>query len=221
MMRERNDLTPETKILVIKLLGAPAHLIKDLALPFYNVNENITVLTLRPDFDLIRRKSLSRQFSETCSLGPLAINLVFDPAVDDQITVEPVSEIAGTKIAHCNASHLDNFEAFSSLIIALGLPDLRLPDDFWMPVESILTLRELEILRLVYQGFSSKKIGEYLAISHRTIELHRQNCSSKLGQITPLLLETLFSTMALETYYWGLARWQVANTAQQHLLMSA
>jgi len=170
---------------------------------------------------LIRRKTLSQQFSETCSLGPLATNLVFDPAVDDQITVAPVSEIAGTQMAHCNASHLDNFETFGSLIIALGLPDLRLPNDFWIPVQSILTLRELEILRLVYQGFSSKKIGEYLAISHRIIELHRQNCSSKLGRIRPLLLETLFSTKALETYHWGLSKWKVENTAQQHLLMSA
>jgi DNA-binding NarL/FixJ family response regulator len=43
-----------------------------------------------------------------------------------------------------------------------------------------LTTREREILQLTAQGFTSREIGEKLAISHRTVEKHRENIQSKL-----------------------------------------
>jgi len=44
-----------------------------------------------------------------------------------------------------------------------------------------LTEREIEILRLIVDGFSNKEIGEKLFISHRTVDTHRTNMMKKLG----------------------------------------
>lgn len=43
-----------------------------------------------------------------------------------------------------------------------------------------LTRREIEILKLIADGFSNKEIGEQLFISHRTVDTHRTNLMNKL-----------------------------------------
>lgn len=43
-----------------------------------------------------------------------------------------------------------------------------------------LTEREIEIIRLVAEGFSNKQIGEKLVISHRTVDTHRTNLMTKI-----------------------------------------
>lgn len=45
---------------------------------------------------------------------------------------------------------------------------------------SKLTEREIEILKLIAEGFSNKEIGEKLYISHRTVDTHRTNLMKKL-----------------------------------------
>ncbi len=44
-----------------------------------------------------------------------------------------------------------------------------------------LTPRELEVLRLVAVGLSAKEVANQLKISHRTVEVHRNNMLRKLG----------------------------------------
>jgi two-component system, NarL family, response regulator NreC len=44
----------------------------------------------------------------------------------------------------------------------------------------ILTHREREILKLVAEGYQSKKIADYLCISVKTVEKHRSNLMEKL-----------------------------------------
>ncbi len=46
---------------------------------------------------------------------------------------------------------------------------------------SSLTDRELEILRAIAEGLSSREIGEALHISARTVDTHRTNMMKKLG----------------------------------------
>lgn len=44
-----------------------------------------------------------------------------------------------------------------------------------------LTPREIDVLKLIVQGYTNRQIGEKLTISVRTVEGHRANLSSKLG----------------------------------------
>lgn len=57
-----------------------------------------------------------------------------------------------------------------------------------------LTLREMEVARLVVEGLPYKAIGMRLYISERTVQVHCQNLKSKLGinssaELTQLLLQ--------------------------------
>ncbi len=45
----------------------------------------------------------------------------------------------------------------------------------------VLTKREVEVLRLLVQGMTSREIGDALCISTHTVTSHRKNLSSKLG----------------------------------------
>jgi two-component system response regulator NreC len=44
-----------------------------------------------------------------------------------------------------------------------------------------LTPREIDVLKLIVQGYTNRQIGEALSISIRTAEGHRANLSDKLG----------------------------------------
>lgn len=48
-------------------------------------------------------------------------------------------------------------------------------------ISNDLTDREVEILRMIAQGFSNKEIGQALFISHRTVDTHRTNLMKKLN----------------------------------------
>lgn len=43
-----------------------------------------------------------------------------------------------------------------------------------------LTEREIEILKLISEGYSNKEIGDRLFISHRTVDTHRTNLMKKI-----------------------------------------
>jgi DNA-binding NarL/FixJ family response regulator len=43
-----------------------------------------------------------------------------------------------------------------------------------------LTMKEIEIVKLIAQGLTSKEIGDKLFVSHRTVETHRHNILKKL-----------------------------------------
>lgn len=47
--------------------------------------------------------------------------------------------------------------------------------------DELLTPRELEIVKLVAEGYSTKEIAETLVISEKTVERHRANVLDKLG----------------------------------------
>ena len=54
----------------------------------------------------------------------------------------------------------------------------------YFPIEGDVNYskREIEILKLVSLGFSSKKIGEQLFISSHTVDTHRRNMLKKTGK---------------------------------------
>lgn len=46
--------------------------------------------------------------------------------------------------------------------------------------KELLTGRELEVLKLIGQGYTSKEIGGLLGISDKTVDAHRENIKKKL-----------------------------------------
>jgi two-component system response regulator NreC len=56
----------------------------------------------------------------------------------------------------------------------------KLANDRHESVE-MLTPREVDVLKLIVQGYTNRQIGEVLNISIRTVEGHRANLSGKLG----------------------------------------
>lgn len=57
----------------------------------------------------------------------------------------------------------------------------RQPGDVSRSLEDCLSYRELDVLRLVAEGKSSREIGKELSISVRTVEHHRERIGDKLG----------------------------------------
>lgn len=69
----------------------------------------------------------------------------------------------------------DNY--FSTEVTLTLLKPTHNPD---APLLSLLSDREIEILKLVAQGLSSTEIGQQLFISPRTVDTHRNNIIQKL-----------------------------------------
>lgn len=63
---------------------------------------------------------------------------------------------------------------FSTEIQKILIQRMRFPAD-----ERILSEREKEVLKLIFEEFSNKQIGEMLYISERTVETHRKNIYQK------------------------------------------
>lgn len=66
---------------------------------------------------------------------------------------------------------------FSPSIAAILAESMAKPQ---VPGEAELTTRELEVLKLVADGLSTKQIADRLAISMRTVETHRINMLKKM-----------------------------------------
>jgi PAS domain S-box-containing protein len=62
------------------------------------------------------------------------------------------------------------------------------------PVRAELTAREREVAALIMEGLTSKQVGKLLAISHRTVEVHRARLMRKYGaHSTPDLVHRLMA----------------------------
>lgn len=61
------------------------------------------------------------------------------------------------------------------------LGEVRQPAISQQPSSETLTPREIEILKLIVEGYTNRQTGEHLNISVRTVEGHRANISDKLG----------------------------------------
>ncbi len=68
----------------------------------------------------------------------------------------------------------------SDVTKALLQKSIIVPDVLQSPLLAELTEREIEIIRLVSQGLSTKEIGDQLFISPRTADTHRTNIMRKL-----------------------------------------
>jgi DNA-binding CsgD family transcriptional regulator len=75
----------------------------------------------------------------------------------------------------------DRQKAFLS-IIESNIDEIISPFSRRMSIkESNLTPKEIQIANLIMQGATSKKIGEIMEISPRTVDAHRKNIRKKIG----------------------------------------
>jgi DNA-binding NarL/FixJ family response regulator len=61
------------------------------------------------------------------------------------------------------------------------LAQQELEDEDGLPDLNVLSRRELEIVKLIKEGMSSKEVGLRLDISLKTVEVHRYNILKKLN----------------------------------------
>jgi DNA-binding NarL/FixJ family response regulator len=72
------------------------------------------------------------------------------------------------------------FNDYTNLVLLKNIKEKKNYSKVSLQNHEMLTSRELEILKLICQGYSSPEIAEKLFISKRTAEFHRQNLLEKL-----------------------------------------
>jgi two-component system, NarL family, response regulator NreC len=83
--------------------------------------------------------------------------------------------LAGIRSVHKGRSYVDS--ELASALIQHALPDLGQPGR----ADEVLSERELQVLKLVAEGFSSREIAEQIYIGVKTVETYRARFAEKLG----------------------------------------
>lgn len=119
------------------------------------------------------------------------------------LTTDKDGRVAKSLNIHTNISHLTTINNYKISFIGLfGEPSyLNINIDDYTPLpkttSSLFTKREIEIIRLMSEGFTNTGIAEKLFIAHNTVKNHRKNILRKsdcknLGQlITKCITEGL------------------------------
>ena len=85
-----------------------------------------------------------------------------------------------TKITDAILAMMNGGAPISPVIARLMLQKFQTPQVSEKPLPESLTERQMKILKLVSQGFSSKEIAEKLGISYYTVTTHIKNIYNKL-----------------------------------------
>ena len=104
------------------------------------------------------------------------------------------ARIHRTLVVHTDISHLHMLPNTRISFIGIkGRPSyfslstdpntLLQPEELWQ-----LSSREMEIIKFLSEGFSSKQIAEYLSISSHTVDTHRRNLLQKTGTLNTMEL---------------------------------
>lgn len=83
-------------------------------------------------------------------------------------------------IAAIRSVFLGDLYVHPKMIRSLVQPKQKLPQGDRTRAD-ILTSREVEVLKLIIQGYTNKQVADELSISIRTVEGHRANLIEKLG----------------------------------------
>ncbi|HET7215437.1 MAG TPA: response regulator transcription factor [Terriglobia bacterium] len=83
--------------------------------------------------------------------------------------------LAAIRSVHKGRSYIDS--ELASALIQHTLPDLAQPGR----PDEVLSERELQVLKLVAEGFSSREIAEQIYIGVKTVETYRARFAEKLG----------------------------------------
>jgi len=83
--------------------------------------------------------------------------------------------LAAIRSVHKGRSYVDS--ELASVLIQHALPDIGQPGR----PDEVLSERELQVLKLVAEGFSSREIAEQIYIGVKTVETYRARFAEKLG----------------------------------------
>ncbi|MEO0777320.1 MAG: response regulator transcription factor [Bacteroidota bacterium] len=152
----------------------PELVLMDIDMPV--MNGMVAAQELRRDFPALKIIMLSLHFEQSIIRHLLQIGvdgyLVKDS--DKAEVIFAIQSVAGGK------------RYFSSAVtIALNSPNdgsaVASTNESPSAQLSTLTEREIEVLRAIAEGYSSREIGQRLYISARTVDTHRNNIMKKLG----------------------------------------
>lgn len=145
---------------------APHVLVLDLRLPNGSSIDTIRRLrTQAPQMEIVVLTMEDRpQFAQQ-ALAAGAVGFVLKDRADDELVTAVRQAARG--------------EEYVSPRVAAGLEALQRAAG-----AQILKPRELEILRLIALGFTSREIADKLHLSRRTVETHRSRIHTKLGLAT-------------------------------------
>ncbi|MCQ4035482.1 response regulator transcription factor [Kaistella montana] len=117
-------------------------------------------------------------------------------AIHTHITEE--IKVAQTINIHTNIQHITSCNNYTALVTGIGERDDFYQIQFLSPNRNQLaqrfTKREIEIIKLIANGFNTRKISELLNISHYTVETHRKKILGKTecrnsSELTRMALE--------------------------------
>jgi len=131
------------------------------------------VLSAEPDLDVVAEaadgeEAVRRSLQEDVDLAILDISMPRKTGADDDI------------VTACRAAMRGEPFLYPSAVHALIRDVITRADERREELE-LLTPRELEVLKLIAEGHSSKEIATTLVLSIKTVESHRANILSKLG----------------------------------------
>jgi len=108
---------------------------------------------------------------------------IFNKAMDSGAYGYVLKENASSDLIDCIRSVIKGEYYISPIISNLLFNRIKRKKDFEInhPEISNLTVVERKILKMIAEQKSSKEIADELYISHRTVEKHRENISSKLN----------------------------------------
>ncbi|WP_167619967.1 LuxR C-terminal-related transcriptional regulator [Maribellus sediminis] len=134
-----------------------------------SVIKRIRAKTSKAPILLIVSKDYADRFESYIALG---VNGIIFNSSDPEKLVKAVKRL------------MSGEDFFSSKIWILLKEHLRTKRQDIMPVKetkSIITKRELDVLKLFCKGYTYKEIGYKLDISPRTVETHKKNIASKIN----------------------------------------
>lgn len=103
-----------------------------------------------------------------------SIPIVFDERNIPFVFVNIITDISNINPTNIPQSIIINKKTEEKYFINPTNPNLK-------PAGKIFTSRELEVIRLLIKGYSSRKVAKTLAISYQTARTHRQNILQKAG----------------------------------------
>jgi len=200
MMKKNNQFFFIADMIEIKVLFACDTSLQVLGIESKDINARTMFAITHPDD--IQRHNVSRsRMIKLCNeiyinqndFAVLSTNFRFQHAKGHYINMVMQGyvfpRVTPVKTTYCifvttDISWFGNIKHGYHYYIGDDMSYFRIPDEELILTGCIFTAREMEILKLIRQGFDSKSMGEKLFISTHTVDTHRRNILKKTRHIS-------------------------------------